>query len=132
MNRLCFFKRVVFLLASLSIAGCGGGSSGTGIQGSSYQGVLTDSAGVPLSGVVLTVQETGETVTTNNEGVFSLPLDDSLPTNTIVVQGASSDFQIEIPTSPNPTVTGSAAPSGDQTAGGAPSTVVVSGQVTTD
>ena len=114
----------VVLLCALLLSACGGGSSGTGIQGASYQGTVADATGSPLAGVTLTVQETGESVTTDSEGHFDLPLDPSVPANTILIEGAAPPFQITVPTANMSGVSGDGAGSSAN-----PPEVMVTGNV---
>lgn len=59
----------LFLLGFL-ISGCDGGTSGSGVK--TYQGRITSTNGTPLSNVSVTIESTGDSATTNQQGEFSL------------------------------------------------------------
>lgn len=73
---LTFFLVLATVGMLLTLEGCGGGSAGTGFdtQGRSLtiEGALLSSDNEPLSGVVVTVVQTGSSTVTDTAGVFSL------------------------------------------------------------
>ncbi len=73
---LTFFLILATVGMLFTLEGCGGGSSGTGFdtQGRTLtiEGALLSSDNEPLSGVVVTVVETGSSTVTDAAGVFSL------------------------------------------------------------
>ena len=59
------------LLITVLIIGCGGGTTGTGSTGASdFRGRIALDNGTPLSGVEVTVSETGESAVTDENGQF--------------------------------------------------------------
>ena len=59
------------LLVSVLLLGCGGGTTGTGSTGASdFRGRIALDNGTPLSGVEVTVSETGESAITDENGNF--------------------------------------------------------------
>ena len=81
-----FDQLITFLfVALLAAAGCGGGTRGTGIgegagsstvsqRTGSVRGVVLDGKQMPAAGVQITLLETGDSVTTDENGEFELPL----------------------------------------------------------
>lgn len=94
-ERICVTAAVLMLMLS---AGCGGGASGTGIQGAVYQAQVVDANGMPVAGATVINQQTGEAVTTDETGHFSISLDSSAESNTIEVGGSVPEATIEVPT----------------------------------
>ena len=78
---------LVICLLPAVVGGCGGGASGTGIQGAVYEAQVVDSSGAPIAGATVTNQQTGEAVTTDATGHFAIALDSSADSNTIQVDG---------------------------------------------
>jgi hypothetical protein len=75
-------------------AGCGGGSSGTGTgdgNNLSLQGTVETSARAPVSGVTVTVVETGDQTVTDSAGSFSLQV--TPPENGLQVQVAAPSIE---------------------------------------
>lgn len=69
--------RLVTLLAIIILvsAGCGGGTSGTGIESAisfAVAGKMVSASGEPVSGAVITVMETGEQITSDSDGAFNI------------------------------------------------------------
>ncbi len=70
------------LIILLCLTGCGGGTSGTGgnvdARSAVYRGTIINEAGQPVSQVVVTLVDTGETQTTSSDGKFEFLSLDSL------------------------------------------------------
>lgn len=94
-KRIRFTAAVPILMFGL---GCGGGASGTGIQEAVYQAQVVDANGMPVAGATVTNQQTGEAVTTDETGHFTISLDSSAELNTIAVGGTVPESTIEVPT----------------------------------
>jgi hypothetical protein len=73
---LTFFLVLATVGMLFTLEGCGGGSAGTGFdtqdRSLTIEGALLSSNNEPLSGVVVTVVETGSSTITDATGVFSL------------------------------------------------------------
>ena len=74
------FKNSQFLLGTLlaaifafGLGSCGGGTEGSGVI--EVSGKLANVAGAPIAGVEVTIPETGDIVTTDNEGNFAVQVD---------------------------------------------------------
>lgn len=118
--------RYFFLLPLLFLcAACGGGSSGTGVQGTSYEGNLLDANSLPIAGAQVLNEQTGETVVTDEAGHFHIGVDSAVATNTLAVGGSIPSIPIEIQVSP-PDM-----PTPSETAAGAPSGIHVVGMIVT-
>lgn len=63
-------KSPKLLLSLLLLIGCGGGTSGSGIK--TFEGRVQAQNGVSISGVSVTIEETGESTVTDGEGRFTL------------------------------------------------------------
>lgn len=111
----------LFLLLLLLIvisSGCGGGTSGTGVT-SVYDAVLQDGEGNALSGVTVTVLETGDSAVTDANGHFSIEVDPDSSTNTIIISTPTGDSVVDINTDePATTTDGAASGNGIQIVGG--------------
>lgn len=71
MNKLV--KAILILIVLTGISACsGGGTSGTGGVVKEIRGVLEDQTGQGVANVKVTVQETGESTTTDDSGKFSV------------------------------------------------------------
>jgi len=65
----CFIS----LCAVFFLAGCGGGTSGSGVK--SYEGTVTTKEGLEMSGVSVTIESTGDSSTTDASGKFAIQSD---------------------------------------------------------
>lgn len=109
---------LLLLLLMVVLSGCGGGTSGTGVT-SVYDAVLQDGEGNALSGVTVTVLETGDSAVTDANGYFSIEVDPDSSTNTIVISTPSGDSILDINTNePASTTDGAASGNGIQIVGG--------------
>jgi len=62
---------IIFILSLLFfVQGCGGGTSGSGLN--IYEGKVQTTTGLALSKVKVTIESTGDTTSTNDKGEFSL------------------------------------------------------------
>lgn len=65
-NLRVFVTRVACFIA----IGCGGGTSGTGLN--TYEGRVSYEDGAPIAGAVLTLESTGDSTSTNSNGDFTI------------------------------------------------------------
>ncbi len=61
-------KKYILLLLILLLSNCGGGTSGSGLH--TYEGKIDSTEGNSLSGVNITIESTGDSTTTNDNGEF--------------------------------------------------------------
>ncbi|NMC64328.1 MAG: carboxypeptidase regulatory-like domain-containing protein [SAR324 cluster bacterium] len=91
------FSVILFFLGTLSIlmlGACGGGTTGTGDIGGqsikSVSGTIYDTKGAPFENAELQIQETGNSVTSDNNGKFDFST--NLTENTINLRVSRGDF----------------------------------------
>lgn len=79
-------------IALISLGGCGGGSAGTdGGVAVRLTGTVSNDTGTPLSGIQVTVLETGDDATTDDNGTYSLPVELDSSTVTLLVNDGSNE-----------------------------------------
>lgn len=100
-NLLSIRRLAGLLTASLvilgTIAGCGGGTTGTGGTGSSqFAGRIVYSTGEPVANATVVLQETGDTATSDAEGNFVIESDLTTPTATLLIETTEIQTQTTI------------------------------------
>lgn len=95
-----FCVQLALLIFVLTLVGCGGGSEGTGAAGT-LQGRVSSGEDVPVQGAVVTLTETGQTVITDEEGIFSLaaPPEGAVVTLAVTAKNIEADFVVKNVTS---------------------------------
>ena len=83
---VALFSTILLLLIA-----CGGGSTGTGGTGSEFSGKLVDITDKPVQDGTLTIEETGDSSTTDGEGNFAIEADVPPGMVTILVQAENSE-----------------------------------------
>lgn len=85
-------KMLFVLITCLTLASCGGGTSGTGMN--TYEGRMAYDSGAPIEGATLTVESTGDSTTTDSNGEFVVNSKASGPE--VVILGETSVFSERI------------------------------------
>jgi hypothetical protein len=89
--------------ALLFILGCGGGTRGTGVEGSavpvaSIYGIVVDENDVPIPNVEVSVIESGEVSQTNESGQFTIEVPRDLEVRVqFSSRGLSDDLIVRVP-----------------------------------
>jgi hypothetical protein len=101
MNRLKAMS-LMFLLFCFALAGCGGGTTGTGLKRLELEGRVFDQAGSPIADATVHDEVSGESTRTDQKGAFklSIPKQDSL----IIVNGVDKqgeEFELQLVLAPD-------------------------------
>lgn len=89
--------RTILLVVVLLCGGCGGGTTGTGGTGSlDFSGRVLSDSGSPIGNVTVTIQETGDTAITDNEGKFKIESNVTSAELTLLVETDSAQAMTTI------------------------------------
>jgi|GEM_PF-5147555 len=85
------------IVTALALAGCGGGTTGTGEPGTPrIQGVLIEPDGSPIAEAQVVISQSGDSATTDSEGRFEIVTSLSGPRATLMVQRGSTVAAVDI------------------------------------
>lgn len=96
MNARTLTKMIGLIFFMFMIFGCGGGSSGTdGGVTLKIQGTVSNNAGNALNGIEIQVLESGDSTTTDVQGLFNLPTSVTENSVTLLVKKGDSERVLE-------------------------------------
>ncbi len=90
-----FCVQLALLIFILTMAGCGGGSEGTGSL-NTLSGVVSSVQSQPVAGALITVAETGQTTVTDSEGKFTIETPSEISDVTLAVSADSVDGNVVV------------------------------------
>lgn len=102
MTRMQAGWRWIVIVALISLGGCGGGTSGTGLpdQEVIVQGRITLATGASAAGLTVTLVETGQTTVVSGAGEFSFVVAEPQPQYTLEFQGAALELAVVVADAP--------------------------------
>lgn len=92
-------KHIILFLCFVPIYlinGCGGGTSGTGVDTQDYRGVVLDRSGSPISNARVTIEETGDSDTTEVDGTFDIQSTTNLVNATLLIETKVSETKVAV------------------------------------
>ncbi len=91
------------LVLLVFLFGCGGGSSGTGLQGPVLEGLIVSPEGEGVEGVTVTVSETGDQTVSDQNGEFSVDVTEPVDGITVQLDGGQIQTGISVNNIPDST-----------------------------
>ena len=95
-SRLFIFVAVFLVCLIGSIAGCGGGSAGTGTGEQLYSGTISNTQGSPVPHATVTIEETGDSAQTDPNGEFTIVSEPDLTNVTLLVETAKGTTKVPV------------------------------------
>lgn len=98
MKRIFTFSYLLILLMQIiAFPGCGGGTTGTGGTGSTeFSGKILDDSGAPVGNAMVTIEETGDSAVTDDQGNFTVETSIESSSVTVRVQSEATDVKTTV------------------------------------